>query len=130
MDIDAAQARCLQHGRWQNQAIGGDNRHIGGQGGKSGVFGRIAPHPSGGAHRQAQFQGCQMHRAWRLPLAAMGRLGRLRIDADDLMRGMQRPQGGDGEFGTAHENDTHGGLSAYSPILSKAPANRRAGFAA
>ena len=113
MNVQAAQARHIQHGLRQDQAIGDDDGDVGIQ--RSEVLLHIdAAQRDGVTDGQTQRLGPQVDRAFPLGLAAPGGAGRLAIDRDDLMRGVQRVQHRNRKFRRAHEHQPHARFASLS----------------
>ena len=107
MDIDAPKARGGEDGLGQDQAIGGDDRDIGSEGGEFGLFFGTAQ-ARRMAHGQSQRLGPLVQRGLARGLAAPGRARRLGVDAYDLMpRRHDRVERRHGKAGRSHEDDPH-----------------------
>lgn len=107
MDVEAAQARGVEHRLRQDEAIGRDHRQIRPDRREIGAVGLVAERARG-ADRQAERLGRRLDRARPRLLAPPGRPGRLAVDAGDLVAGRsQRPQGGHREIRRSHDDQPH-----------------------
>ena len=129
VDVEAAQARCVEHGARQDQAIGSDHGNIAALRDFEELrHRRRISEAARGEDRNTQRLGAGLNRAHQQLLAAPGRLGRAGIDGDDLVPGRrQRIKRRNGKKRRAHVDDPHGhackrlngdggrGLSGSSP---------------
>ncbi len=105
----------VEHGLWQDQAVGGDHGGIEVEGGEGLMFGGVALQPGGGADGQAEGVGGDVHRAFAHGLAAAGGAGGLTVDRGDIVAAfVQGAQRGDGEIRTAHEREAHQPAPCFS----------------
>jgi hypothetical protein len=110
VQVEAAQARRVQHLRGQDLAEGDHHGGVQFEGAEGGDLLRIAH--GGGVRTSRPWLSAKAWTGEGLQrLAAPARRRRLGIDRRDLVPGRdQFGQGGNGEFGSAEEGDAHGGV--------------------
>ena len=124
VNVEAAELRRGEHGRRQDEPIGGDDRDIRREAAE--LVLRFEGAQRRGRHDgQRQGLGEPMNRRLGdFEPAPARRLRRARVDGDDVVALLEDgPQGRRREFGGAHEDDTHGG--AHNIARSKRQKTRR-----
>lgn len=126
MDIQAAEARRLQHRLWQDQAVRCHNTGIQSQRSKISLRCRLAPQPGRDTHGKVQGIRLQMNGATPERLSASGGPGRLAVYGGNVVPGLMKGhQSRDGEVRGAHERDPHVSYRFRSSCFARCSLARR-----
>jgi hypothetical protein len=107
MHVEATKARCRQHRRRQNQAIGGDNRGVGAEIGKF-LCHSIVAQSRWGPHLDSVPLGQQLHRRRLQAMPPPGRARRLGVHRTDAVAGRdQRVEHGRGKWRRPKKDKVH-----------------------